>query len=70
MEDREIGVENGKQDNEEEQQEEVVAIEVDVYVGFSIRFSPNGSTATEENMPAGRFRWLLPPIPSRSPILF
>jgi len=70
MEDREIGVENGKQDNEEEQQQEVVAIEVNVYVAFSIRFSPNRSPATEENISAGRFRRLLPPIPSRSPILF
>lgn len=70
MKDREVGVENGKEDNEEEGEEEVMAIDVDVYVGFPIRLSPNGSTATEEHMPAERARWALSSILSRSPIFF
>ena len=62
VEDGEVGIENGKQDNEEEEKEEVMAIEVDIYVGFSIRSPPNGSTATEEHISAEWFRRLLPSI--------
>jgi len=70
MEDGEIGIENGKQDNEEEGDEEIMAIEVDIYMGFAIRSPPNGSTATEEHVSAQWFRWLLPSFPYYSSILF
>lgn len=63
MEDREIGVENGKQDNEEEGEEEVMAVDVDVYVGFPILLPPNGSAAAEEHISAEWARWPLSSIP-------
>ena len=62
VEDGEVCIENGKQDNEEEEKEEVMAIEVDIYVGFLIRSPPNKSTATEEYISAEWFRRLLPSI--------
>ena len=70
MEDGEVGIENAEQDNEKEEEEEVMAIDVDIYMVFSIRSPPNGSTATEEDMSAEWFRWLLPSIPYYSSILF
>ena len=63
MEDGEVGIENGKQDNEEEEEEKVMAIEVDVYVSFSIRPPADGSAATEKHIPRERLRWFLPSIP-------
>ena len=70
MEDGEVGIENAEQDNEKEEEEEVMAIDVDIYMVFPIRSPPNGSTATEEDMSAEWFRWLLPSIPYYSSILF
>jgi hypothetical protein len=70
VENGEVGIENGKQDNEKEGDEEIMAIEVDIYMGFSIRSPPNRSTATEEHISAERFRWLLPSLPYYSSILF
>ena len=70
MENGEVGIENGKQDNEEEGDEEIVAIEVDIDMGFPIRSPPNGSTATEEHISAEWFCWLLPSLPFYSSILF
>ena len=70
MEYREVGIENAEQDNEEEGNEEVMAIELDIYMGFPIRLPPNGLTATEEHISAEWFRWLLPSIPYYSSILF
>jgi len=70
MEDREVSVQNGKQDNEEEGKQEVRAIEVDIHIGFPVRLSPNPSTATEVQISAGRLRWLLASIPHYSSILF
>ena len=70
MEDGKIGIKNGKQDNEEEGDEEIRAIEVDIYMYFPIRPPPNGSTATEEHISTQWFRWLLPSLPYYSSILF
>ena len=70
MEDREVSVQNGKQDNEEEGEEEVMAIEVDIYMVFSVCPPPNGSTATEDHISTGGFRWVPAPIPNYSSILF
>jgi hypothetical protein len=70
MEDREVSVQNGKQDNEEEREEEVMAIEVDIYMVFSVCPPPNGSTATGDHISGGGFRWVLPPFPFFSSILF
>ena len=70
MKDGEIGIEDGKQDDEEKEEENVMAIEVDVYVGFSISPPADGSTAAEKHIPRERLRWLLPSVPSVSSILF
>jgi hypothetical protein len=70
MEDREVSVQNAEQDNEEEGEQEVRAIEVDIHMGFPVRLSPNPSTATEVQISAGGTRWLLASIPHYSSILF
>lgn len=70
VEDGEVGIENGKQDNEEEGDEEIMAIEVDIDMGFPIRSPPNESTATEEHISAEWFRWLLPSLTFYSSVLF
>ena len=68
VEDREVGIENGKQDNEEEREQEVMAIDVDKHMGFPIRFPANGPTAAGENIFGEWFGWLLPSIPDYSSV--
>jgi hypothetical protein len=70
MEDREVSVQNGKQDNEEEREEEIMAIEVDIYMVFSVCPPPNRSTATGGHISDGGFGWVLPSFPFFSSILF
>jgi hypothetical protein len=62
MEDREVGIEDGKQDNEEKGEKEIMAIEIDIHMGFPIRPPPNGLTTAEEHIFAEWFRWLLASI--------
>jgi hypothetical protein len=70
MEEREVGIEDRKQDNEEKGEKKVMAIEIDIHMGFSIRPPPNGLTTAEDHIPAEWFRWLLASIPYYSFIFF
>jgi hypothetical protein len=63
MEDREVGIENGEQDDKEEGEEEVMAIEIDIKVGFPVVLPPNRSTPPEEHVSAEWFGWPLASIP-------
>jgi hypothetical protein len=63
MENREVCIQNGKQDNDEEEEEEMMAIEIDIQMRFPIRPAPNGSAAPGEYGPAERFCRLFAPIP-------
>jgi hypothetical protein len=59
MEDREIGIENGEQNNEENGKQQVMVIEVDKQMGLPIRLPPDRPTAARPHVPAERFCWLL-----------
>jgi hypothetical protein len=54
MEDRKVGIQDGKQDNEEEAQEEGMAIEVNKQMGFPICLPPDGFAAPGEDILAQR----------------
>jgi len=52
VENREVGIENREQDDEEKEEKEVMAIEVNMDMGFSISPSPNRSTTPREDVSA------------------
>ena len=68
MEDRKVGVEHGEQDNEEQRDEEPVAIAVNIKMGFAVSLPPNCLTATGEDVSAIWSCWLLPSITDSSSI--
>jgi len=70
MEDRKVGVQHGEQDNEEQRDEELVAIAVNIKMGFAVCLPPNCLTATGEDVPAMWSCWLLASIPDSSSVSF
>jgi hypothetical protein len=70
MKDREVGVQNGEQHDEEKEDKKVMAIDVDIQMGLSICPSPNGSTAPREDVPAKGRGGFLPSIRYASPVRF
>jgi hypothetical protein len=61
-----VGIEYGEQDNDEKSEKELVAIAVDIYRGFSIRFPANEGTSTGSHIPTDGFRHSLATILSVS----
>jgi hypothetical protein len=56
MEDRKVGIENTEQYNEEESDEETVAVAVDIEMGFPIRPPSNRLAVSREHVSAEGFR--------------
>jgi hypothetical protein len=52
MEDRKVGIQNGKRDDEDKRDKKVTVIAVDIQIGLPIRFPPNGLTASVEGVSA------------------
>ena len=70
MKDGEVGVQHREQDDEEKKGKKVMAIDIDIQMGFSVCPSPNGSTTSKKDVPAKGGGGFLPSIRYDSLVLF